>query len=233
MPQTLTNEWKKELGDEYQLIYDTYLHTLGNITLTGYNSEWSNKPFVNKKEQILEVSKFKFLNSDILNMSKWRKEEIVNRTDRLGRSLIEIYPYPENIKTYTKNDIDIENIDITEDIDYDFTSKEILEYEYDSKIYQVSEKSWSTFMVELLGKIYEEDTVKFNARIIESSIFSGKIKYEPFNVEYVHNKYYEASNGKKLYFNTVQDTNSKIRLINSIIEILDIDISIIIKLKSK
>ena len=88
-------------------------------------------------------------------------------------------------------------------------------------------------MVELLGKIYEEDTVKFNARIIESSSFSDKIKYEYFNKEYIHNKYYEASNGKKLYFNTVQDTNSKIRLITSIIEILDIDISIIIKLKSK
>ena len=233
MPRTLTSEWKKELGDEYQLVYDTYLHTLGNITLTGYNSEWSNKPFLNKKEQILEVSKFKFLNSDILSMSKWTKEEILNRTDRLAKSLLEIYPYPENIKTYIKNENDIENIDITEDIDYDFTSKEILEYEYDGKNYQVTEKSWSTFMVEILGKIYEEDTVKFHSRIIESSSFSDKIKYKCFNKEYIHNKYYESSNGKKLYFNTVQDTNSKIRLINSIIEILDIDISIIIKLKSK
>ncbi len=228
MPRTLTDQWKIELGDEHQLVYDTYLHTLGNITLTGYNSELSNKPFDYKKMEILKTSKFVFLNKEISTVPNWTKEAILERTHRLANALLEMYPYPKNLNVEYKDNIG--NINITEDIDCDFSSKEILEYEYNGKNYQVSDKNWSSFMVELLGKIYEEDTVKFNARIIENSSFSDKIKHECFDKEYIHNKCYNAGNGKVLYFNTVQDTNSKIRLIISIIEILEIDTSIIIKI---
>ncbi|GAA9690048.1 hypothetical protein HpVH77_05460 [Helicobacter pylori] len=49
MPQTLTEEWKKDLGENFQEIHDKYLHTIGNLTLTGYNYEYSNKPFQEKK----------------------------------------------------------------------------------------------------------------------------------------------------------------------------------------
>ena len=42
MPQTLTEEWKSELGEDWQQKHDLYLHTLGNLTLTAYNSELSN-----------------------------------------------------------------------------------------------------------------------------------------------------------------------------------------------
>ncbi|MCP8340940.1 HNH endonuclease family protein, partial [Clostridioides difficile] len=50
MPQTLTNKWKESLGDNYKEIHDKYLHTIGNLTLTGYNSKLSNKTFEEKKE---------------------------------------------------------------------------------------------------------------------------------------------------------------------------------------
>ncbi len=55
MPQTLTEdtedteEWKKDLGENFQEIHNKYLHTIGNLTLTGYNSEYSNKSFQEKK----------------------------------------------------------------------------------------------------------------------------------------------------------------------------------------
>lgn len=49
MPQTLTPIWQKELGEEHKRIHESYLHTLGNITLTGYNSKYSNKSFTEKK----------------------------------------------------------------------------------------------------------------------------------------------------------------------------------------
>ena len=51
LPETLSNQWKKNLGeDKYQEIYDKYVHTLGNLSITGYNSEYSNYPFVEKKK---------------------------------------------------------------------------------------------------------------------------------------------------------------------------------------
>lgn len=52
MPQKedLSNEWKEELGEKWKEIRDKYLHTIGNLTLTGYNSELSFKPFKEKRD---------------------------------------------------------------------------------------------------------------------------------------------------------------------------------------
>ncbi len=49
MPQTLTEEWERDLGENFQAIHDKYLHTIGNLTLTGYNNEYSNKSFQEKR----------------------------------------------------------------------------------------------------------------------------------------------------------------------------------------
>ena len=50
MPQTLTPQWQIELGKKYEDIHTQYLHTIGNLTISGYNSELSNKSFSDKKE---------------------------------------------------------------------------------------------------------------------------------------------------------------------------------------
>ncbi|GHS48536.1 hypothetical protein JP0126_11080 [Helicobacter pylori] len=50
MPQELTEEWERDLGENFQEIHDKYLHTIGNLTLTGYNSEYSNKSFQEKRD---------------------------------------------------------------------------------------------------------------------------------------------------------------------------------------
>ncbi len=49
MPQKLTEEWERDLGENFQAIHNKYLHTIGNLTLTGYNSEYSNKSFKEKQ----------------------------------------------------------------------------------------------------------------------------------------------------------------------------------------
>ncbi len=49
MPQTLTKEWKRDLGENFQAIHDKYLHTIGNLTLTGYNNKYGNRSFQEKK----------------------------------------------------------------------------------------------------------------------------------------------------------------------------------------
>lgn len=50
MPQTLNKVWKETLGNNFEEIYNKYLHTIGNLTLTGYNSSMSNKLFVEKRD---------------------------------------------------------------------------------------------------------------------------------------------------------------------------------------
>ncbi len=49
MPQKLTEQWEKDLGENFQEIHDKYLHTIGNLTLTGYNDKYSNKSFQEKQ----------------------------------------------------------------------------------------------------------------------------------------------------------------------------------------
>ena len=50
MPQTLNGDWKAMLGDNFEEIQEKYLHTFANLTLTGINSELSNKPFEIKRD---------------------------------------------------------------------------------------------------------------------------------------------------------------------------------------
>ena len=54
MPQTLTPQWKQELGEDWEMIYAMYLHTFANLTLTGFNISYSNHPFNEKKEGYID-----------------------------------------------------------------------------------------------------------------------------------------------------------------------------------
>ena len=83
MPQTLEKNWKEMLGSEYFEIHEKYLHTIGNLTLTGYNSDLSNKPFNEKVKMLKENSKVKTLNSDVIDSDVWNQSKIVSRARRL------------------------------------------------------------------------------------------------------------------------------------------------------
>ena len=83
MPQKLTNEWRDALGADADVVHERWLHTLGNLTLTGYNSELSNMSFGDKKA-ILTESKFS-LNSSLKDVDEWNAETI----ERRGRELAE------------------------------------------------------------------------------------------------------------------------------------------------
>jgi alkylated DNA nucleotide flippase Atl1 len=98
MPQTMTDAWRGEIsaglesGEEVDTVHQGLLHTLGNLTLTGYNSELSNDPFSVKREQ-LETSGLR-MNQEIAKSSVWNRETIQTRADRLAERIIAIWPGP-------------------------------------------------------------------------------------------------------------------------------------------
>ena len=97
MPQNenLSLEWKISLGSEWQRIHSEYLHTLGNLTLTGYNSEYSDKPFIEKRDMEGGFSNSPLkLNSDLRNLNDWDETSIVNRADRLAKMACNVWSYP-------------------------------------------------------------------------------------------------------------------------------------------
>ncbi len=91
MPQTLTDWWVQHLGDEAEEDHAVYVHTLGNLTLTGYNSELSNSSFP-EKQKLLAESHLE-LNRYFRSCSKWTSEEIQHRAEALADRAIHIWAY--------------------------------------------------------------------------------------------------------------------------------------------
>ncbi|WP_120885063.1 DUF262 and DUF1524 domain-containing protein [Helicobacter pylori] len=96
MPQTLTEEWKRDLGENFQAIHDKYLHTIGNLTLTGYNSEYSNKSFQEKRdmEKGFKQSSLK-LNQSLKDLEVFGEKEIKKRANDLADWALKIWTYPK------------------------------------------------------------------------------------------------------------------------------------------
>lgn len=87
--------WKKEIGDDYSRVYKIYLHTLGNLTITGHNSELGTRAFADKKNIIRRYSKANILNREVLFAEKWDENSILNRAKILSNILINKFNYVE------------------------------------------------------------------------------------------------------------------------------------------
>lgn len=104
MPQTLTDWWQEHLGRDGGDIHELYLHNIGNLTLTAYNSELSNDTFLAKRERLkeshLELNKY-FAEQEV-----WNKDEIEVRAAYLAEKAITIWSYlwRDNL-IYTSNDV--------------------------------------------------------------------------------------------------------------------------------
>ncbi len=96
MPQTLTEEWERDLGGNFQAIHDKYLHTIGNLTLTGYNEEYSNNSFQEKRdmEKGFKQSPLR-LNQGLRDLESFGEKEIEKRANDLADWALKIWTYPK------------------------------------------------------------------------------------------------------------------------------------------
>ena len=97
LPQTenLSRVWRDSLGDDWQAIQSKWLHTLGNLTLTGYNAEYSDRPFTDKrdmkggfKESPLRV------NEGLGDVESWDEKSISDRATCLARKAVDVWAGP-------------------------------------------------------------------------------------------------------------------------------------------
>lgn len=117
--ENLSAKWRDELGPEWHRVQENWLHTLGNLTLTGYNSEYSDRPFSAKRDMEggFRESPLK-LNEGLSDLEKWDESAIKNRAERLATvatgvwaapslqaEVLELYrPRREKAVGYTIND---------------------------------------------------------------------------------------------------------------------------------
>lgn len=97
LPQNanLPKEWRDALGPQWQRVQEIWLHTLGNLTLTGYNSEYSDRPFAAKRDMHggFRDSPLR-LNQGLAALDTWNESAIKARADRLARLAEKVWPRP-------------------------------------------------------------------------------------------------------------------------------------------
>lgn len=127
MPQTLSEKWKKALGDEWERIHQQYLHTMANLTLTGYNSQYSNLTFVEKRdmEKGFKDSALR-LNNDVKSCEQWTETELKQRQQNLLDVFFHLWPMPTTNFEITKQEAESASLD-DEDSDL-FTGKKLQAY---------------------------------------------------------------------------------------------------------
>jgi uncharacterized protein with ParB-like and HNH nuclease domain len=91
MPQTPTSWWEKNLGETWRETHELRLHTLGNLTLTGYNAELSNGDFPAKRTFFLQSPVH--LSRSITRFDKWDGDTIQQRGEELAELALKSWPY--------------------------------------------------------------------------------------------------------------------------------------------
>lgn len=169
MPQTLTNSWKVKLGDKYQIIHDRYLHNIGNLSLSGDNSQLGNKSFEEKKKILNEQSRLK-LNQHFINSLNWDDNEINKRANILFEDAKILWTYPKELDLKLEfKDTDKEFYTLEDDIDV--TGKKPLYFEIFNEKYNT--KSWNDLYIQLIKLLIDFDET-IAQLLLKDDDFSGK-----------------------------------------------------------
>ncbi|AVT33171.1 hypothetical protein C6361_31200 [Plantactinospora sp. BC1] len=103
LPQSLNPEWRQMLATDLEPsedvaeVHASLVHTLGNLTLTGYNTELGNSPFAVKKVQLTKSGVQ--LTQDIVACERWGRPQIHARADALAERIIKYWPGPTSVAT--------------------------------------------------------------------------------------------------------------------------------------
>lgn len=97
MPQnpSLSTQWRNDLGPDWERVQQTWLHTIGNLTLTGYNSEYSDRTFIDKRDMTggFRESPLR-VNAGLGQIERWTEEAIRTRAERLANDAIDVWRAP-------------------------------------------------------------------------------------------------------------------------------------------
>ncbi len=97
MPQNpdLSKGWRAELGPDWKTVHERLLHTLGNLTLTGYNSVYSDRAFAEKRDIRGGFRQSPLhLNQGLGTASRWDEAEISRRAERLAALATDVWAEP-------------------------------------------------------------------------------------------------------------------------------------------
>ncbi|EMH39977.1 DUF262 and DUF1524 domain-containing protein [Helicobacter pylori] len=149
MPQTLTPEWQEDLGENFKAIHEKYLHTIGNLTLTGYNEKYSNNSFQEKRDMEKGFKQSPLRLSQSLKDLAFGEKEILKRANDLADLALKIWTYPK---------LDLETLEEYKPKKEKKEKKEKEEYKLkkEKKVYDLSSYKFSPHSRELFDILRKE-----------------------------------------------------------------------------
>lgn len=212
MPQTMTEAWRRELGPDHEEVHATWLNRIGNLTVTGYNSSYSNASFERKlsMENGFNRSPYR-INEFIRNQDRWSAEQISARTNELAAMALDYWKYPETDFKPPAVVLPTEPLGT----DTDFRGRVVVAYEFGEVKETVG--SWTEMIPRIIRLLLEQYRSEILALAEETNLLypiDGPSAEMPKAVVQV-----DPSLG--IYTNT--STNTKTRFLRSLFESLSLD----------
>lgn len=213
MPQTLTDWWKNHLGSNYNEIYDTWNNRIANLTLTGYNSQYSNRKFTEKRDM---KDGFKDshlqLNSYVSSCEKWTLDELKQRNKDMIKLAKQLWPYPQTsfVPALAIN----ESHSLEEDFNY--KGRTIISYTFMGIPYSAS--SWIEMFVQIVKFFFDLDATIIY-KLVEEQEGLGS------NFTSKGSDGYTSEIAPNVYLWTSTNTMTKIRMLRSLFDRFELDYS--------
>ncbi|MFM1723911.1 DUF262 domain-containing protein [Rhodococcus sp. PAM 2766] len=164
MPQTLTSAWRQDLGDDAEEIHATWCNRIGNLTVTGYNSSYSNSPFADKKKRDngFDASPYR-LNALLKSADVWTVTQLAERTHALTAVALKYWPLPStDFEPYVPP---LPSVPMGDD--ESFTNRTIVSFEFGDTRKTVA--SWKEAYVEVIRLLVDERREEIFAYAAESN----------------------------------------------------------------
>lgn len=209
MPQTMTDDWKRELGEDFtEEDYNRWLHNIGNVTLTAYNSEYSNRKFSEKRDGIPNLPDMKGFKDSCVAMNKyvsaqehWTLQQMQERSRLLAEEACKIWKYP--VTDFKPIVIEEEAIPI--DAEYKFTGRNIKSYVFEGMTVNV--ESWVDAFTRIVKTLYEKDgSILYHLAHDPSEVYYSTQEVKGSN---------KIADG--IYLFVACDTNNKLRQIHRLL----------------
>lgn len=227
MPQNknLSKNWRSMLGDNWEYVHDHYLHTLGNLTLTGYNSELGDKPFDKKKELLANPetpTHITILYKDVLEQDVWDEKRMQNRAERLSDVVMKLFAIEE-----PKTEIDFSDpkyVRYTVSDSHNATFKTVNYYELLGERVDIS--SFAVMVRSIAEKLYELDSSVIEKMAKNNEPFPGWSNPAfSYDVTVVKGKNeHELKKGSGIYISSGYSAFDCISFIRELLKCYELDI---------
>ena len=213
MPQHLTPVWQKELGDDYEQIHELWLHRMANLTLTAYNSKYSNSSFTEKKtmQNGFDDSGIR-MNTWIAKKDKWTLKEIEKRNEHLMGRALTIWARPTTAFQPEEKQLDSYTLEDDEML----SGRLIARFSYKNTEQPV--KSWAEMYQKVLKILYAEDKTIIT-KLAVSSEDNIALHFSMNPTEFTKNV--EIGDGIFVWTNT--NTQSKLSVLKRIFKLYGAD----------